>query len=73
MLAITYQAKNYICMPLPPKWGRGVMASPQMSVRPASGCLHFVSGTEIDNPSINFGHTHPLGGVDVFFLVLIWD
>ena len=40
------------------------------SVRPASGCLHFVSRAELSNPFMdffNFWHTHPSGGVDVPF------
>ena len=64
--------------PRPTKWGRGILASPRMSVRPsgrpsvrpASGCPHFVSGAELSNPCMdffNFWHTHPLGGVDVPF------
>ena len=39
--------------------GWGVLASPRMSVhlpsvRPASGCPHFVSGAELGNPCMDF-------------------
>ena len=76
-----------VFIPRPTKWGRGVLASPRMSVRlarrqavrpavlrpsvrPVSGCPHFVSGVELGNPCMdffNFWHTHPLGSVDVPF------
>ena len=69
-------------IPNPTKWGRGVLASPRMSVRPAGRPVvrpsHVrmyasVSGAELCNPCMdffNFLHTHPLGGVDVLFGVI---
>ena len=53
-------------------WLRLGCPSVRPSVRPASGCPHFVSGAELGNPCMdffNFWHTHPLGGVDVPFRV----
>ena len=84
VILISYNKIIDFCIPRPTKWGRGVLASPRMSVRPAgrpsvrpaSRCPHFVSGVELGNPCMdffNFWHTHPLGGVDVpfgFFLKL---
>ena len=47
-----------------------VRPSGRLSVRPVSGCLHFVSGAELGYPCMdffNFWRRHPLGGVDVPF------
>ena len=56
-------------IPCPTRWGRAVLASPRMSVRPSSVCF-FDFRAELYNPSMDFAnylHTHPLGGVDVPF------